>query len=51
MRIPQRNFTIFGIKKGDPKVSWNYSKLNQPMEGAVRATGVDSEAARSRGKL
>ena len=34
-----------------PKTLRNYSRLTQPIVGAVRATGVDSEAARSRGKL
>jgi hypothetical protein len=39
-------------KKRDPKVSFVVIQfLYQPMVGAVRATGVLSAAARSRGKL
>jgi len=39
---------MVSIKKGTPKSS---STLYQPIAGAVKATGVASAAARSRGKL
>jgi hypothetical protein len=47
------NFSNYNIKKGsqrDPFLLFSFYET-QPMVGAVRATGVASTAARSRGKL
>jgi hypothetical protein len=46
------NMRVGSIKKGVPENSSIYFRtLSQPIVGAVRATGVASTLARSRGKL
>ena len=50
-QIVRHNFT-YQRKRKDPVGSFEFMSLDyQPIAGAVRATGVDLAAARSRGKL